>query len=79
MSRFGRMPVDMALYNASDVAEDLVKQSDKQSAEATCARSSNCPEHDSLRNICILCIVSFCSDNRVVEAVVTKLLASVRV
>ena len=46
MSRLGRMPVDTARYNASHVAEDLVKQSDKQSAEGTCARSSICPEHD---------------------------------
>ena len=41
MSRLGRMPVDTARYNASDFAEDLVKQSDKQSADDTCARSFN--------------------------------------
>ena len=51
MSRFGRIPDDTALYNAYDLAEDLVKQSDKQSADDTCARSSICPEHDSLRSI----------------------------
>ena len=72
------MPVDTARNNASDFAEDLVKQSDKQSAEAMCARSSICPEHDSLRKIWIMWIVSFCSGNRVVEAGVTELLASVR-
>ena len=51
MSRLGRIPVDTALYNASDITEDLVKQYDKQSADDTCARSSICPKHDSLRNI----------------------------
>ena len=51
MSRFGRIPDDTTLYNASDLAEGLVKQSDKQSADDTCARSSICPEQDSLRNI----------------------------
>ena len=76
MSRLGRMPVE---YNASYLAEDLVKQSDKQSADETCAKSLICPEHDSLRNNWIMCIVSFCSSKRVVEAVVTKLLASVRI
>ena len=44
MSRFGRIPDDTALYNASDFAEDFVKQSGKQSADDTCARSSICPE-----------------------------------
>ena len=47
ISRFGRMPVDTDLHNASDFADDFVKQSDKQSAEDTCARSSICPEQDS--------------------------------
>ena len=44
ISRFGWMPVDTDLYNASDFADDFIKQSDKQSAEDTCARSSICPE-----------------------------------
>ena len=43
MSRVGMMPVDTVRYDASDFAEDLVKQADKQSAEDTCARSSICP------------------------------------
>ena len=53
-SRLGRMPVDTARYNESDLAKDLVKQSDKQSADETCAKSSICPEHDSLRSIWIM-------------------------
>ena len=32
MSGLGRTPVDISLYDASDLSEDLVKQSDKQSA-----------------------------------------------
>ena len=75
MSRLGEMPVDTARYNASYLAEDLVKQSDKQSAYETCANSSICPEHDSLRSIWIMCIVR----SRVVEAIVTRLLSSVRI
>ena len=51
MSRLGRMLVDIARYNASDLAEDLVKQYDNQSADEPCAKSSICPEHDSLRSI----------------------------
>ena len=54
MSRLGRMPVDTARYNESDLAEDLVRQSDKQSADKTCAQSSICPEHDSLRRVFLL-------------------------
>ena len=34
-------PVDTARINASRLADDLVKQSDRQSADATCARSAN--------------------------------------
>ena len=43
----GRMPVETDLYKASDFADDFVRQSDKQSAEDTCGRTSICPEHDS--------------------------------
>ena len=52
------MPVDTARYNASELADDLVKQSDKQVADETSAKYSICPEHDSLRSIWIMCIVS---------------------
>ena len=51
MSMLGRMPVDTARYNASDLEEDLVMQSDKQYADETFPKSSICPEHDSLRSI----------------------------
>ena len=50
MSRLGMIPFDTALQNASDVAEGLAKQSDKQSADDTCAKYSICPEHYALRN-----------------------------
>ena len=54
ISRLGRMPVDTDLYSASDFADDFVRQSDKQAAEDTRARSSNCPEQDSFLNIWIM-------------------------
>ena len=51
MSIFGRIPVDTAVCSASDFADDFVRQSDQQSADGTCARSSSCPEQDYFLNI----------------------------
>ena len=58
MSRLGRMPVDTAWYIAAYLAGGAAKQSDKQSADETCAKSSICPEHDTLRSTWIskLCV-----------------------
>ena len=43
MSRLLRTPVDTARTSASGLADDLVKQSDKQSADAACATFFNLP------------------------------------
>ena len=48
-SRLLRIPVDTALIIASDLADDLVRPSDKQSTEPTCARDLVSPEQVSLR------------------------------
>ena len=46
----GKDPVCTAWINACGLADDLVRQSDRQSSETTCARSSIDPEHASLRS-----------------------------
>ena len=51
MSRLLRILVDTAVTRASDLADDIVRQSDKQSVEATCGISSSCPEQASLLSI----------------------------
>ena len=50
----------------------LVKQSERQCSVLTCERSAIAPEHASLRNICIMWIVSCCSGACVVDAVCDK-------
>ena len=49
ISRLLRTRVDTTRINASSLANDLVNQSDRQSAEGTCARPSICPEQDSFQ------------------------------
>ena len=77
-STFKRLPVRTALMSSSALAECLVSESARQSSLRTCARSCICPLLLSFLNIWIKCIVSFCSGWCVVDAVVTRLFASVR-
>ena len=74
----GMTPVRTARIRVSGFADCLVRQSDMQTSVRTCAKSSIEPEHDSLRSIWIMCIVSRCSGRCVVATVVTRLFASVR-
>ena len=50
LSAFTSLPVSTALIKLSGFAVDFVKQSDKQSSDTTCAKSSIEPENYSCRS-----------------------------
>ena len=72
------VPEITALRSSSDFADCFVKESLRQRSVRIWAKSSICPEHASFLNICIMWMVSLCSGKCVLEAVVTRLFASVR-
>ena len=67
-----------SVERASGFTLCFVKQSDRQCSVRTCLKSSTSHEHASLRSICTMLIVSVCSGRCVLEAVLTRLCASVR-
>ena len=78
-STWSSLPVGLELTSWSGFAVCLVSESAKQYSLAIWLKSSRCPVLLSCLSICIRWCVSFCSGKCVVCAVVTKLLASVRI